>query len=281
MALVKTLLVPVDFSSGSQSGVRLAARLAGKLEARAILLHVMPPRRRAGEEDGYEGGESPNEADAYGAEQLAEIAQGAGLKASEQLIEEGEAPQVICREAEQRGADLIVLSTRGLGAYRPNLLGSNTAKVLHDTAVPVLTTVHRNGSRAADKPIDSIVCSVDLNRPNLESLRWARDLAMTLGAKLSALYVAPEFPIEEQAPVDFQSTLLASSRRRMAEVLAEAGVEAEAVVDTGRLGSTVAAAVQRLSGDLLVLGRRSASEGRVTGHTFEILRASPCPVASI
>ena len=283
MALIETVLVPIDFSPSSECGARIAAQLAGRLRARAILLHVAEPRPDLGEEDGYEGEESPSEAAAYGAEHLAEVAKRAGFgdAGPEQLIVEGEPAEAVCREAEQRGADLIVLATRGFGVFRRDLLGSNAAKVLHDTAIPVLTTVHcGEGARQASS-IRRILCSVDLNHPVLDSLRWAQELARELGASLSALYIAPELPIEEQTRVDFQSTLLASSRRRMGEVLAEAGVEADPILEIGPLGPTLAATAERLSADLLVLGRRSGSEGRMSGHTFQILRSSPCPAISV
>lgn len=281
MAQFKTLLVPIDFSPSSESGARLAARLAKRLDARAILLYACPRRQRLAE-DGYEGGESPNESEAYGAERLAEVATRAGFGAStEQLIEEGQPSEVICREAEERGADLIVLATRGFGAYRADLLGSNTVKVLHDSSAPVLTTVHRGEAPAGGKQLSRIVCSVDLNNPSLEALRRARDLASAAGASLTALYIAPAIPIEEHARKDFQATLLASSRRRMTQILEEADVEAEVIIEPGALGSSVAAVIERLGADLLVVARRAKGAGRLTAQGYEILRSSPCPVLSL
>lgn len=284
MATVKTLLVPIDFSPSSESGARLAARLAERHKAQVILLHALPPRAEASGDsvEGYEGGESPNEADAYWAERLAEVANRAGCGgSSEQLIVEGEPPEAICREAERRRVDLIVLATRGFGSFRADLLGSNAAKVLHDARIPVLTTVHEQGLRSEARACGGVVCSLDLSAPSVDSLRWANAMARDLGVPLYTLYVAPELPIEEQARSDFQSTLLASSRRRMAEVLADVQVEAESLIESGGLGPTVASVVERLGAGLLVLGRRSEGEGRITGHAFEILRSSPCPVVSV
>ena len=50
-------------------------------------------------------------------------------------VREGEVSEQIRRVCEDGEIDLIVMPTSGRGAYRRFLLGSNTAKVLHDSAL--------------------------------------------------------------------------------------------------------------------------------------------------
>lgn len=53
-------------------------------------------------------------------------------------IGEGPAATTICREAERRGADLIVMTAHGEGGRRPSGIGGVTDRALHVTHVPIL-----------------------------------------------------------------------------------------------------------------------------------------------
>ena len=49
----------------------------------------------------------------------------------------GDAAKIIVEHAHTKGTDLIVMGTHGFGGFRRMLLGSITAKVLHDARCPV------------------------------------------------------------------------------------------------------------------------------------------------
>jgi hypothetical protein len=49
------------------------------------------------------------------------------------------------------GADLIMMPTYGMGSFRRHLIGSVTAKVLHDVACPVWTAAHVETQRAPSR----------------------------------------------------------------------------------------------------------------------------------
>ena len=55
-----------------------------------------------------------------------------------QHIGVGDAADIICKYAKEKGCDQIVMGTRGLGAVSNLLMGSVATKVLHMAAVPVL-----------------------------------------------------------------------------------------------------------------------------------------------
>ena len=58
-------------------------------------------------------------------------------------INDGDPAMVIEWVAKCEKADLIMMPTRGLGRFRRLLLGSVTSKILHDTSLPLWTSVHK------------------------------------------------------------------------------------------------------------------------------------------
>lgn len=58
--------------------------------------------------------------------------------AYDEVIAVGEPATEICRVAEERGCDLIVIGSRGLGQMQGFILGSVSSRVLHDAKSPVL-----------------------------------------------------------------------------------------------------------------------------------------------
>jgi hypothetical protein len=73
------------------------------------------------------------------------------------------APEIV-DAARRWGADLLMMPTHGRGTFRRLLLGSVTAKVLHDLECPVWTDVHSETA----PPIEEIhcrriLCAVDLS----------------------------------------------------------------------------------------------------------------------
>jgi nucleotide-binding universal stress UspA family protein len=54
------------------------------------------------------------------------------------VVAMGNPAHAICQEAEDSGADLIVIGSRGLGRTGTLLMGSTSQQVLHCAKVPVL-----------------------------------------------------------------------------------------------------------------------------------------------
>ena len=136
------ILVPVDGSEGALNALRYA--IASRERYRdpiAIDLVNVQPRFASGNVRRF----IPQEQlDAYCQEEGA-----AALKSARELLERsgvpftvhvevGEEPESIARYAKARGADLVVMGTRGMGTISNMLLGSVSARVIHLSPVPVL-----------------------------------------------------------------------------------------------------------------------------------------------
>lgn len=141
---LSTVLVPTDFSEDALKAVHTAHRLLENLdEARLILLHAF---------------NLPIEYTAYGPiptsvnylkdagveaeQQLGEIAEDLKQREGidvETLAREGYPPEVICEEASQQDADLIVMGTHGRSGLAHLLLGSTAERVVQKAPCPVMT----------------------------------------------------------------------------------------------------------------------------------------------
>src|SRR5690606_2931362 len=76
--------------------------------------------------------------------------------------ETGDAARTIIRVAEEENVDLIMMPTQGYGAFRRFLLGSVTAKVLHDASCAVWTGVHMEDAPPLEAiTIRSVLCAND------------------------------------------------------------------------------------------------------------------------
>jgi nucleotide-binding universal stress UspA family protein len=199
--------------------------------------------------------------------------------------ETGSPAECILSAAREDGVDLIAMPTHGYGPFRRLLLGSVTAKVLHDAKVPVLTSAHAESLHESFS-CKSVVCATDLSGNSIPLLRDAGELARSWGARLTAVHAVPQAEYRPGIVVgeaDFAHWLLEDSRRRLADLLKEADVEAQVCVHAGTIGNVVHEAATRHAADLVIAGRGHLTEtlGRLRTHVHEIIRMSPSPVLTI
>jgi nucleotide-binding universal stress UspA family protein len=202
----------------------------------------------------------------------------------ESITELGEPGCIIHKVAQQQEADLIMLATHGYGPVRRLLLGSVTAKVLHDATTVVWTGI---GSGLADHvssiPYRSIVCALDDTTEAEAVLKGAAALAGAYGAQLSLLHLI-QTPVAQR--VDFgpyRAELSDAAQNMLRELKAKLGVDAPAAVIDAPISDGVRDEVLRRKADLVITGRGHAQGliSRMWSHLYSIVRESPCPVMSI
>ncbi|MBZ5603927.1 MAG: universal stress protein [Acidobacteriia bacterium] len=289
MLRIAQILVPVDFSSNSLLAVRHAAILARKFRSEVTLLHVneIAVLHALTGPLGY-GISSPEtvreeflahrrkELDAFGASDLS------GVTVTRQ-VSCGDAARNIVERG--RKADLILMPTHGYGPVRRLLLGSITAKVLHDSDRAVWTC--RPESEAAHDPssIRHVMCAVNLWRKNHEIVHWAADFARQYDARLTLVHAI--LPAPPEMPERYAFTWHGEARWGADEALhalvRELQVPAEVMVIEGDAPVALAAATKEHSADLLVIGRSHATNmiGRLGSHSYGIICHAPCPVVSL
>jgi len=203
------------------------------------------------------------------------------------IVEEGDPGSSIVEMARASGTDLIMMPTRGRGLFRAALLGSVTAKVLHDSECPVWTAAH------AGTPGDfsstewrNVVCAINTTPDAMRLLNGAKQMAAAYGAAVHLVHAVPPGP--ETRPEmylnrDFEAFLKDSARQAIDAMQKEAGTDFRLCVEAGNVSSIVASAAQEDKADLVLIGRGALSHfaGRLRTHVYAIIRDAPCPVLSI
>jgi nucleotide-binding universal stress UspA family protein len=199
------------------------------------------------------------------------------------IAEEGDAGTVIHRVLQHQGADLVMLPTRGSGPLRRLLLGSVTAKVLHDVSAAVWTGSAIEG-HAPTVPYKSIICALDESKEAEAVLIAAAALAKSYHANLALVHVLEMPPATPE--IDFtpyRKDLIEAAHARLRDLKARLNVDAPEVVTDRGISEGIHEEIVRCKADLVVVGR-GLDQGivsRVWSRLYSIVRDSPCPVLSI
>jgi nucleotide-binding universal stress UspA family protein len=179
-----------------------------------------------------------------------------------------------------------MMPTHGYGPFRSLLLGSVTAKVLHDVECPVWTAAH-----IAEPPFRhhvacrNILCAVDGAPSSVALMEWARDLATDCDATLRLVHVIPgmEGGVTRQMDRQFEEEIRKESRETIERLEESADIQAPLCVTAGNVADRVREEARRHGADLVVIGRGTLQEtlGRLRTHAHGIIRQSPCPVLSV
>jgi len=290
MIKFQRILFPVDFSDQCRAVVPAVKAMAKIFDSELIVLHVVDlPMTQLG---------SP-EAAAWSALINAEGLRMAGKAALERFLQrefsgmavipevgEGDAAGHIIDCAESHHADLIMMPTHGYGLFRAFLMGSVTAKVLHDAGCPVWTGVHTE-QIVAHSPDGwkRILCAVDTVRRDLSVLRWAAEFAAEQGLELRLVHaVRGADPTSQSSDPKMYEFLFNIAREEMAKMQAEAGTHLDVCLLGGRVGPVVRKAANGHDADAVIIGRGAmlhGALGRLRSSAYSIIREAPCPVISL
>jgi nucleotide-binding universal stress UspA family protein len=289
MPRFERILFPVDFSERSRAAAPFILSMAQRYKSRVVVLHALqpPPPLYAGINTVY-----PEVYDFEGlsADLRAELEKFAEAELPKVdvkcVVQMGDPAAVITEYAENEAMSLIAMPTHGYGAFRRALLGSVTAKVLHDAKIPVWTAAHapEPSHRAHPKP-RHILCALDLKPESRHTLEFAIDIAADADASVELLHIAPEGEIEPlKSESRLQELLLETAHTKQVKIK-EGGGPASAEMVPG--GGSVAEMVRNMAiwkrADLVVIGRGCIQQGmgRLRANSYAIIREAPCPALSV
>ncbi len=204
-----------------------------------------------------------------------------GIGRGERIID-GEPETVIEWAATHENSDLIMMPTKGLGKFRRFVLGSVTAKVLHDLACPLFTSAHEpEPASASPSGRRSILCAVEMGHNEDVVFEAAGLFVQTYGSRVCLLH------IQSPSSGDGNQPSIPSIKAAFDQACnaGERGIAADVCAHT--LDASVPDAIRQVAleqdAGLVIVGRGHAREAfsRAWSHLYTIIRESPCPVLSV
>lgn len=217
-----------------------------------------------------------------------------GIPFSSKIVRDG-AVEGIIKTAGEEDAGLIVMGKRGQGFIESSLIGSNTAKVIANTDVPVLAV--RSKGEVHSAHVKTLLVPVDISEPSVSALPEALSLAGRLGAEVIAVYVFWLNGNVYDVPPNLVDELIKSSQDKLAQWVE---TEKNAYINSGAGETEIKITSEVLHGispaaslrdyaadnpvDLMVLkthGRKGFSKLLYGSETKRIIMHSPCPVLTL
>src|SRR5262245_5985412 len=182
---VKEIVFPIDFSDRSVDVCPYVAALTQRLNAKLTLLHVIEnlsrgssslDRRGIGEQLELRKEEANGALRAFRQQYIPHVT-------SDLCVLSGDPAESIVVYGGYGEGRMILMPTHGYGPFRQMLLGSVTAKVLHDSKCPVLTGPHLESAIRPNEwfKLQRIISAVSLNWETNDVLSNSADFAGQLG----------------------------------------------------------------------------------------------------
>jgi nucleotide-binding universal stress UspA family protein len=141
--MYRHILIPTDGSEPAEHGVAHGMALAKSLGAKVSVIFVVEPLSEIRRGPPFlealtKYGELRKEQATSALDRAANAAKEAGVSCKTFQVENGQPYQAIIAAAEDKGCDLIVMSSHGRSGLSAFLIGSVTNKVLTHAKTPVL-----------------------------------------------------------------------------------------------------------------------------------------------
>jgi nucleotide-binding universal stress UspA family protein len=292
----RRILFPVDYSPSCRAVIPYVQDMARHFHAQLTVIHAFAlhpclaiPNPREALVYTDVGGESPQPVEQARCQEAQRLRDFAAASFRGQHVdifaEEGEAATAIDRSVQRQGTDLVMMPTRGCGPVRRLLLGSVTAKVLHDISAAVWTGAGSTlaGHRPAI-PYKSILCAVDEGAEAEVVLKAGTAIAGSYGARLTVMHAVGLFPATLDVDLSpYRDDLLKAADARLRELKGQLGIDAPHVVAQGLLADAVREQALAQKADLAIMGRGHAQGGisRIWSNLYAVVRDAPCPVLSV
>lgn len=195
--MIKTILVPTDFSKNAERALDYAIAIAKKEKATIILLHALHVTYISSEMPMY-----------YEPSQLSIMLNETKNKLNllqkkinlnnvncKLINKHGFAVDLILEAIEKRKPQLVIMGTRGGGSLDERIFGSNTSKIIDKAKCPVIAVPHK----AAINVIKNITYATDYKTSDVTVIKRIVDIAAVFNASVSLIHFADgEFtPITE------------------------------------------------------------------------------------
>ena len=292
MPQFKKIIVATDFSEPSIEALREADLFAHNTGAELFVFHAIPNLMRNNPlfpqqniEDVYKLPDILDRA-AEAVDDLINTYLHPDRDNVRVVVDTGWPDTTLMRTAEDLGADLIVVGSRGYTGLRHVLLGSVAERVVRYAHCAVLVA-------RASPQIGHVLVATDFSDPALPAIQAAADIAVRREAKLSVIHsLAVRSSFMSSAASPFGGGPIVPDKAAIGEARAAAegliqesldrfGAEATTIVEDGMPEDDILRHAARLPADLVVLGSlgRTRINRIALGSVAEtVARSAPCSV---
>jgi nucleotide-binding universal stress UspA family protein len=298
------MLLATDGSAEATRAARMAVVLANRLGSKLHVVHVGPmpeeyinPRLSIPEPEYWEMMRERAEEEAKPRlnEQVQKIREASG-EVSGAHVRVGLPDVEIVGLAEELGAGLVVLGSRGLGPLKRALMGSVSDSVVRHAHGSVL--VVRGNGRERDYLPGRILLALDGSREAAAASRTAVEITNATGSELHVVHarIPPDYPIFDHGGYDegvdvgayVQEKSEELARRgqglldeQVRKIKAAGGSVAQAHLRVGRPDVQISALAEEIGAGLIVVGSRGLGAMRrvlMGSVSSSVVRHAHCPV---
>jgi nucleotide-binding universal stress UspA family protein len=291
--MFERILFPTDFSDYAEVSLSCLGELSRAGVEEALLLHVVDRYRMAGIagsgdiealQRSYQ-----NEAE-EGLEKVRKNLEDQGFRARVVTpVPVGDPAEEIANTAEQEGATLIFIGSRGKGILRQAFLGSVSSRVARTATVPVLLTKARvlkdmgtvRCEKACDLMFRKVLYPTDFSECSERVLGYIKE-AIEAGAGIKeavVLHVVEKGETTQE--IEEAKRKAREGLKGVAEELKKHGVEVKVLVTSGIPSEDILKAAEEEKATIIMMGSRGMGfiRGMLLGSTSEkVVREGKVPV---
>jgi nucleotide-binding universal stress UspA family protein len=288
----RSILFPTDFSKSSEAIAEHVAGIAKILSTKVWLLSIEPWLEAwHGSSESYFG--PFTESARVRLEHERQVSSDLRMKVLERFQKQyfssveteccvlgGGVAETIVDFAKEKNVGMIMMATRGFGPKRRFMIGSTTAKVLHDAPCAVWTSPHPREMEPFH-PYRNIVIAMNYRKLSADLLVRASEIADKFGASLSVYTAVPTADSPDHGLFLKKKQEIAATIKSQ---LAREKLKASVHLIEGDPGEVIGqVATEIADADLIVTGRGhlDEAEGHLRTHNYEIIWNAPCPVITL
>lgn len=277
---LSSVVVPTDFSDGSQQALARALRLPLGPKSKVTLLHVVPDDIPGTlRKDAILEAERSLEKSLARVHQLA-LARGLSPRQFVADVVEGDSAQQIIKRAHTVEADVICMGRHGRRSFVEARLGSTSRKVVKLGDVPVLLV-----RSPATSSYQSVLMAIDLTLASAKLIKtakpWLEDSNEVELLHASSVAYEDYVVVSGERAEEFREDALKRATKDLKALLAKTGVKATPRVIGGDARMLIIEEAKARKAELIVVGTHGRSGVRklILGSVAEwTMTHAPCDV---
>jgi nucleotide-binding universal stress UspA family protein len=287
----KHILVPVDFSTFSQSTVDYAVFIAEKYNAEITLFHaVVLFREDVDDEEHLEAMEKvirKKEKD-RGKKLKAHCADAAkcGVTVHHDMVRGFSASDVILEYIDKHDFDMVIMGTHGHTGLKKWVYGSTAERIVRLSPIPVLT-LHQDLKR---RTLKSVLIPVDFSDYSKSAVQFGIRMARDFQARCIFLHAVEQdahpafYAISTGSIFEENPDLPKRIKKNMIQFTGVPESEADYVIVEDKAHKAIKRFAEEKDTDLIIMATRGLSglEHFLLGSTAErVVAIAPCPVLTV